>query len=96
VLLYSGALHQQGKAKVAGFLAGCWTGSGPVPSLADQARCAGLIGSILQDLAPLKFEFPDTRYPGLLDAVTAIFDRSAAGGAVGRADRRRRCAGPGG
>ncbi len=43
--------------------------------MADQTRCAGLIGSILQDLAPLKFEFPDARYHGLLDAVTAIFDR---------------------
>jgi formylglycine-generating enzyme required for sulfatase activity len=75
VLLYAGALHQQGKAKVAGFLGGLLDGLGPSPSLADQARCAGLIGSILQDLAPLKFEFPDARYHGLLDAVTAIFDR---------------------
>jgi formylglycine-generating enzyme required for sulfatase activity len=75
VLLYAGALHQQGKAKVAGFLGGLLDGLGPSPSLADQARCAGLIGSILQDLAPLKFEFPDARYHGLLDAVTAMFDR---------------------
>jgi hypothetical protein len=75
VLLYAGALHQQGKAKVAGFLGGLLDRLGPSPSLADQARCAGLIGSILQDLAPLKFEFPDTRYHGLLDAVTTIFDR---------------------
>jgi len=75
VLLYAGALHQQGKAKVAGFLGGLLDGLGPSPSLADQARCAGLIGSILQDLAPLKYEFPDPRYHGLLDAVTAIFDR---------------------
>ncbi|MCL4203062.1 MAG: SUMF1/EgtB/PvdO family nonheme iron enzyme [Pirellulaceae bacterium] len=74
VLLYAGALHQQGKAKVAGFLGGLLDGLGPSPSLADQARCAGLIGSILQDLTPLKYEFADPRYHGLLDAVTAIFD----------------------
>ena len=75
VLLLSGALHQQGKAKVDGILAGLLDGLGAAPSLADQARCAGLIGSILRDLAPLKYEFPDARYQGLLDAVTAIFDR---------------------
>jgi formylglycine-generating enzyme required for sulfatase activity len=42
--------------------------------LAARARCAGLVGGILRDLAPLNYELADPRYAALLDGVTAIFD----------------------
>jgi formylglycine-generating enzyme required for sulfatase activity len=50
-------------------------GLGTSPSLADQARCAGLMGAILRDLAAMKFEPKDMRYAALLERVMVIFDR---------------------
>jgi hypothetical protein len=97
VLLYAGALHQQGKAKVAGFLGGLLDGLGPSPSLADQARCAGLIGSISAGLGAAEVRIP--RYPLSRSARRGhghLRPAALPGGAVGRADRRRRCVGPGG
>jgi hypothetical protein len=76
VLLLSGALHQQGEAKMDGFIGKMLEGLGTSPALADQARCAGLIGAILRDLEPMKCQVSDPRYHGLLDAVMAIFDRN--------------------
>lgn len=74
-LLLAGSLHQQGKAKVDGLVSRLLDGLGPSPSLADRARCAGLIGGLLRDLAPLDYQVSDPRYATLLDAVQAIFDR---------------------
>ncbi|MCL4205483.1 MAG: SUMF1/EgtB/PvdO family nonheme iron enzyme [Pirellulaceae bacterium] len=74
VLLLAGTLHQQGNDKVGGFLGRLLDSLGPAPDLAALARCAGLVGGILRDLAPLSYQFADPRYPALLDAVTAIFD----------------------
>lgn len=74
VLLLAGALHQQGRAKVDGFIGGFLGGLGAAPRLADQARCAGLVGAVLRDLEPLRYQVSDARYGRLLDAVMAIFD----------------------
>ncbi|TVP97198.1 MAG: NACHT domain-containing protein, partial [Planctomycetaceae bacterium] len=75
VLLLVGALHEQGKAKVDGLIATMFSGLGESPALADQARCAGLIGAILRDLQPLNYQVCDPRYHRLLDDVMGIFDR---------------------
>ncbi len=74
-LLLAGSLHQQGKAKVDGLVSRLLDGLGPSPSLADRARCAGLVGGLLRDLAPLDYQVSDPRYATLMDAVQAIFDR---------------------
>ena len=55
-------------------------GLGSNASLADQARCAGLLGAILRDLAVMKFEPKDARYAALLERVMAIFDREKSKG----------------
>ena len=75
LLLLAGALHQQGKAKVDGFISSMLDGLGSLMELVGQSQCAGLIGAILRDLAPLDYQVADGRYRGLLDAVMAIFDR---------------------
>ena len=74
VTLLSGTLHQQGRAKVDGFIGRLFAGLGAAATLADRARCAGLIGLVLRDLEPLNYQVSDARYPALLEAVTAIFD----------------------
>ncbi|MCY2992679.1 MAG: SUMF1/EgtB/PvdO family nonheme iron enzyme [Planctomycetota bacterium] len=75
VLLLAGILHEQGRSKVDGFVSGLLERLGSNPPLADQARCFGLLGAVLSDLAPLQYTVSDPRYPGLAAAVTAIFDR---------------------
>ena len=74
VTLLSGTLHQQGRAKVDGLIRGLLDGLGTAPTLAQRARCAGLVGLVLRDLEPLNYQVSDARYPALLEAVTAIFD----------------------
>jgi formylglycine-generating enzyme required for sulfatase activity len=78
VLLLAGALHEQGRAKVDGLVSALLDGLGKTADLAEQARCAGLLGSVLRDLEPLKYQITDTRYDHVLDAVMAIFDRQRA------------------
>ena len=43
-------------------------------SLASQARCAGLLGTMKADLRPLAYEPADARYDQMLNAVLGIFD----------------------
>lgn len=75
VLLLAGTLHQQGRAKVDGLVSTILDGQSASPGLADQARCAGLLGSVLCDLKPADYQVSDSRYAGLLHSVMAIFDR---------------------
>ena len=95
LLLLAGTLHGQGKAKVDGLVAGMLDRLGPAPSLSNQARCAGVVGAIMRDLTPFKYQVIDHRFHELLDAVMAIFDsarsktvpvkdRIAAGDALGQ------------
>ena len=74
VLLLGGVLYGQGRQKVDGFISAVLDDVGPTPGLADEARCAGLLGAIARDLAPLQHTITDARYPKLLDRVLAIFD----------------------
>lgn len=75
VLLLAGTLHLQGKAKVDGLVGGMLDRLSLSPSLAEQARCAGIVGAMLRDLEPFQYQVSDPRYHALLDAVMAIFDR---------------------
>ena len=48
-------------------------GLGPGPNLTAQARCTGLLGAVLKDLAPLNYHPADERYPQMLQKVQEIF-----------------------
>jgi formylglycine-generating enzyme required for sulfatase activity len=79
--LLAGTLYKQGKAKVDGFIGSLleWSYSTEKPpTLANQARCAGLIGTLLRDLPSVEYQVRDSRYPKLLDSVMAIFDADRA------------------
>jgi formylglycine-generating enzyme required for sulfatase activity len=74
VLLLAGVLHRQGVEKVDGLVSAILDQLGNKPSLAESARCAGLLGAVMHDLAPLRYETADSRYRAVLDAVLGIFD----------------------
>ncbi len=75
VLLFAGILHEQGRAKVDNLVKAMLDNAGSSTPLADQARCAGLMGAMLLGLAPVAYEAPDHQYQDLLHRVMAIFDR---------------------
>jgi hypothetical protein len=91
VLLLGGVLYRQGLEKVGGFVSAVLenlyaipseprpSGSGR-PSLADQARCAGLLGAMVSDLRPFNYQPADPRYQQTMDAVLGIFDADKAYG----------------
>ena len=72
-----GVLHTHGRAKVDNLLDGMLSRVKPGASLAEQARCVGLIGAILRDLAPLDYDFEEQRYRDLMGRVMAIFERKS-------------------
>jgi hypothetical protein len=67
--LLAHVLRQQGKRKVDYLFESVLDDLGNKPRLADQARCAGLLGALLRGLKPVKYEPSDPRYPRLLDKV---------------------------
>jgi formylglycine-generating enzyme required for sulfatase activity len=76
-LLLAGILRvKQGKAKVDGLVSAILDRTGT--KLADQARAAGLLGAIVNDLKPLDYQPSDPRFRDLMDAVLGIFDREKA------------------
>ena len=92
-LLLAGVLHKQGAAKVDALVKGAldhlysstrtkrllhWAGMGP--NLAEQARCYGLLGAMLQDLQPLEYQPADPRYAEVKNAVMGIFDAKQSAG----------------
>ncbi|MCY2988124.1 MAG: SUMF1/EgtB/PvdO family nonheme iron enzyme, partial [Planctomycetota bacterium] len=79
VALLTENLHEQGSDKVDGFVTAVLDGLAPGAALADQARCAGLLGSVLRDLEPVTYRIAEPRYDTLLAAVMAIFDREKSG-----------------
>ena len=80
VLLFAGLLAGQGRPKVDGFVKALLDITKKNTTLASQSRCAGLLGSIVRDLAALDYQINDRRYAKLLDAVLGIFDpRRSAG-----------------
>ncbi|MFN0051585.1 MAG: SUMF1/EgtB/PvdO family nonheme iron enzyme [Planctomycetales bacterium] len=73
--LLAGVLHQQGKEKVDRLVSSLLSRLGAQATLAEEARCAGLLGVMLRDLAPVKYTPPGREYDDLLQRVAAIFDR---------------------
>ena len=75
MLLLAGILHRHGRGKVDNLVRTMLDKAGEDAALADQARCTGLLGAILQDLTPVKYKISDPRYEKLRDRVMSIFDR---------------------
>jgi hypothetical protein len=77
MLLLAGILGvKQGKAKVDGLISEILKRSGA--GLSEKAKTAGLVGAMVRDLRPLKYEPADPRYQALMDAVLGIFDKEKA------------------
>ncbi len=74
VLLFAGVLYGQGVEKVDGMVTAVLDGLGGDASLADRARCVGLLGAVLQDLSVYKYKPSDSRYRQVMANVMAIFD----------------------
>ena len=78
VLLLGGVLHKQGKDKVNGLVSALLGKMGERSSLAQQARCAGLLGAMARDLRPFNYQPADPRYQRTMEAVLGIFDADKA------------------
>jgi formylglycine-generating enzyme required for sulfatase activity len=72
VLLYSGLLYNVGPPKVEALIRRLLDKMGKHPTLADRAKCVGLIGALLQDL--VGYTVADKRYDESLGLVMDIFD----------------------
>lgn len=81
LLLFGGVLYHQGMDKIDGFLKNILDICDKKDkSLTAQARCAGLIGSIIRDLDPCHYTFEDERYAKILESIRGIFDKKTAAG----------------
>ena len=69
-------MNKQGVREVGGVVWAVLRRVGGDSDLADQARWAGLLGAMMQDLSAVKFVPSDKQYEALLDRVMAIFDRN--------------------
>jgi hypothetical protein len=79
MLLLAGILGvKQGKAKVDGLVSEILKRSRA--GLRPQAKTAGLVGAMVRDLRPLKYEPADPNYRALMDSVLGIFDKEKAKG----------------
>jgi hypothetical protein len=77
-LLLGGVLHKQGKDKMDGLVSAILEQMGEYPSVAGQARCAGLLGAMVRDLRPFNYQPADPRYQRTMDAALKIFDADKA------------------
>ena len=80
VLLLAGVLLSQGARKrVDNLVSAVLDHLGSSPSLPQQARCAGILGAIVRDLAPFQYEPADSRYRDVLNEAMGVFseERSA-------------------
>jgi len=73
-LLLAGVLYHQGIQKVDGMFSAILDQLGTEASLADQARCFGLLGAAVRDLTPVDYQPADPRYKQVADEVMGIFD----------------------
>jgi formylglycine-generating enzyme required for sulfatase activity len=78
VLLMAGVLGKADPDRVDQFLTDILDALGEEATLAERARCVGLIGRVLQDLRAWKYSIRDARYEENLRRVLAIFDKEAA------------------
>ena len=76
VLLLAGVLRSQGVERVDNLLAAVLDQLGDKPSLSDQARCARILGAILRDLVPMKYQVSDERYKNMLQKAMGIFGKA--------------------
>jgi hypothetical protein len=74
LLLLAGIFLQRGPELVDGLFDVILDQLGDNPQLEAKARCAGLLGGVLNDLSPLGYRPSDKRYAEILDEVTAVFD----------------------
>jgi hypothetical protein len=87
VLLLAGLLHERKvervNALISAALDGLYRGRGArrvlqwmgaAPSVVEQARCAILLGAILQDLEPLKYRPADPRFQSVVRLMLDVFD----------------------
>ena len=72
VLLYAGLLYNVGPPKVEALLRNLLDTMGKQPSLANRAKCVGLIGALLPDL--VGYSVADKRYGESLRLVMDVFD----------------------
>ncbi|MBL8179083.1 MAG: SUMF1/EgtB/PvdO family nonheme iron enzyme [Bryobacterales bacterium] len=72
-LLCAALLYNVGPPKVEALVKKVLDGMGNHPTLADRARCVGLIGSLLPDL--IGYQVEDARYAESLRLVMDIFDK---------------------
>jgi hypothetical protein len=80
LLLVGVLLVKQGPAKVDGLFSAVLEKLGSGATLAKKAKCAGLLGAMVNDLRPLQYRPADARYRELLDSVLGIFDKEKAKG----------------
>jgi hypothetical protein len=79
MLLLAGILGvRQGKGKVDGLISAILKRCGP--GLNAEAQTVGLVGAMVRDLRPLRYEPADGKYKSLLDSVLGIFDAEKAKG----------------
>jgi hypothetical protein len=78
-LLLAGVLcGRQGPGKVHGLVRAVLDRLGPNAPLAAKAKCAGLLGGMVNDLKPLGYQPADPRYGELMAAVLGIFETGPA------------------
>ncbi len=73
VLLLAGVLYRQGVPRVDAMFAAVLEQLGEQAPLAENARCFGLLGAAVQDLAPVNYQPASPRYQKIADAVLDIF-----------------------
>jgi VWFA-related protein len=74
--LLGGVLKQQGTAKIEGLFVAILEAR--VRTLAGEARCAGLLGSMMRDLAGMGYEPQTGEYREVVRSVNRIFERQEA------------------
>jgi formylglycine-generating enzyme required for sulfatase activity len=75
--LLGGVLFKQGEAKVEGLFRAVLGRLEDRPTLADQARCAGLLGVMMRDLSRMGYQPKTPDYGRTVKAVMRIFDATA-------------------
>ena len=77
--LLGGVLRQQGEAKIEGLFQAILEHVPKPPQLADQARCAALLGAMMRDLASMGYQPKTPDYERTVKSAMRIFDARAAG-----------------
>ncbi len=80
MLLLGGTLIGQGADKVDGLFGTMLDRVGEKATLAEKARCVGLVGAMIADLRPYSYNLTDSRYEPMLQEVLGIFDREKSRG----------------